>query len=537
LDTARIEAQRRFAEAIHGKPSGIISRTVRLSWTPDATVPELRENQVEVLAKEFFARALAEMDKEELPPVGWEADALANYRVELADRLALLTRGSPEELEGLLDGAQTSILARSRLRAEPCNPSYDLLKNFVRRALIQLAAIRLARLDGDFSDNIGDRLFRPDLTDNRSAPVRQSSATVREVADRYFDEDLAIRSVTEKTSLKHKALLSEISAFFGEQTLICNVERPDCLRFRDVLAKLPPNFSKSYPRLSVEEIVAKNEGGATLAWETQNNYLTMLVKMLAWAKGERLVSDNVAENIKPRVPSSTGQRKRLPFKTDELSRIFSAPIYTGCKDDEHGHAKPGPHIIRRSRYWLPLIALYSGMRLNEILQLSADHVRVSANGTPFFLLTPDMELKTEAAVREVPVHQRLVDCGFLAWVDMQREAGKPDLFDDVPESKHGYRSDIFSKRYATFLKSISLADDRRSKLCFHSFRHTFKDALNDTDAPEGEMDEICGWARSKKTGRRYGTGFSADRLKPYVDQVAYDVDLSHLVAHACLPLG
>jgi len=205
LDTARIEAQRRFAEAIHGKPSGIISRTVRLSWTPDATVPELRENQVEVLAKEFFARALAEMDKEELPPVGWEADALANYRVELADRLALLTRGSPEELEGLLDGAQTSILARSRLRAEPCNPSYDLLKNFVRRALIQLAAIRLARLDGDFSDNIGDRLFRPDLTGNRSAPVRQSSATVREVADRYFDEDLAIRSVTEKTSLKHKA--------------------------------------------------------------------------------------------------------------------------------------------------------------------------------------------------------------------------------------------------------------------------------------------------------------------------------------------
>jgi hypothetical protein len=42
------------------------------------------------------------------------------------------------------------------------------------------------------------------------------------------------------------------------------------------------------------------------------------------------------------------------------------------------------------------------------------------------------------------------------------------------------------------------------------------------------MEEICGWSRGKKTSRRYGSGLNADRLKPYVDQVSYDIDLSHL---------
>jgi integrase len=140
-----------------------------------------------------------------------------------------------------------------------------------------------------------------------------------------------------------------------------------------------------------------------------------------------------------------------------------------------------------------------------------------------------MRLKTESAEREVPMHPMLVRLGFLDWVKEQADNGASDLFADVPISKHGYRSDIFSKRFATFLRSISLPRERRAKLCFHSLRHCFKDALNRTDAPEAEMEEICGWSRGRKTSRGYGTGLRVDRLKPYVDQVSYDLDLTHLI--------
>jgi integrase len=167
--------------------------------------------------------------------------------------------------------------------------------------------------------------------------------------------------------------------------------------------------------------------------------------------------------------------------------------------------------------------------MEEILQLTPRHIRSSPAGHPFFLLTRDMRLKTESAEREVPMHPMLVRLGFLDWVKEQADNGASDLFADVPISKHGYRSDIFSKRFATFLRSISLPRERRAKLCFHSLRHCFKDALNRTDAPEAEMEEICGWSRGRKTSRGYGTGLRVDRLKPYVDQVSYDLDLTHLI--------
>ena len=168
--------------------------------------------------------------------------------------------------------------------------------------------------------------------------------------------------------------------------------------------------------------------------------------------------------------------------------------------------------------------------MGEILQLTPGHVRRSAKGTSFLVLTRDMKLKTGSAEREVPIHPELVKLGFLRWVEERRRSGADLLFEDVPESRHGYRSDTFTKRFASFLRSVDLPADRRSKLCFHSFRHTFKDALNETGASEEVKDEICGWARSKKTGRRYGTGLSADQLNPFVERVAFNLDLKALGA-------
>ena len=243
-----------------------------------------------------------------------------------------------------------------------------------------------------------------------------------------------------------------------------------------------------------------------------------------------MVADNVAEKISPLSARQPAEAQRLPFSAGELRDIFDLPLFTGSVDDQRGFNKSGPNLVRGSRYWLPLIALFTGMRMGEILQLTPDHIRTSESGTPFIVLTRGMKLKTGNASREIPIHPQLVDLGFLEWVEQRREAGAELLFDDVPEGKHGYASDIFTKRFATMLRAVPLAAERKSKLCFHSFRHTFKDALNETDASEEEKDEICGWSRGNKTGRRYGSGLSADKLKPYVDAVSYNLDFAEMKA-------
>jgi integrase len=474
------------------------------------------------LARQFFSRSKSALDLGGINTSALEPREREQCRDELRQQQACLSSWRNPSTNQLVEAAaQAAVASTSREYTGPADPR---LAELLRRALVQLVSLQLARLDGDHRDLLTDPFF------SGACPnVRNSSApeiTLGECISRYHRECLDLKAVTAKTAQKQQSLLEQVSDFFGASVRISDVSRADCNRFRDILAKLPPNFGKIRGRRTLDELASTNRSRRTLSWETQNNYLRMLEALFRWAVRERLIRDNVSEGISPLAKRASAEEQRLPFSAEELKAIFNAPLYTGCEDDERRFRIKGCNIIRRSRYWVPLIALYSGMRMGEILQLTPNHVRKSRSGTDYFVLTRDMKLKTPGAEREVPVHKELIRLGFIDWVEARRgDADKP-LFNEVRESKHGYRSDIFTKRFATFLRSIAIESDRRSKLCFHSFRHTFKDALNETGATEEIKDEICGWSRAKKTGRRYGSGLSADLLKPFIDRVSFDVSVN-----------
>lgn len=100
-------------------------------------------------------------------------------------------------------------------------------------------------------------------------------------------------------------------------------------------------------------------------------------------------------------------------------------------------------------------------------------------------------------------------------------------------SNYDDQSSRFSKWFESDLRHFDLGE-RRKKLTFHSFRHTFKRALDRADVREDKKEELCGWARGSRTSRRYGIGLEADVLKASVDATKYDLDLSHLYEHAKL---
>lgn len=57
------------------------------------------------------------------------------------------------------------------------------------------------------------------------------------------------------------------------------------------------------------------------------------------------------------------------------AKAFDAPLYRGCMDDGASYAMPDravPGVV----YWIPLIALYTGMRLNEICQLDVADIQI-----------------------------------------------------------------------------------------------------------------------------------------------------------------
>ncbi|PPQ34618.1 hypothetical protein CH337_22320 [Rhodoblastus acidophilus] len=127
---------------------------------------------------------------------------------------------------------------------------------------------------------------------------------------------------------------------------------------------------------------------------TVNGYLNKLSALLHWAENEGYIVKNPARGLRVIDPVRK-KDKRQPFSTEQLTRIFNAPLYRGCVDDDAGYATSGKNHPRRGRFWVPLIGLFSGMRLNEICQLDVADVRLIDSIECFVVTTETSGAATE----------------------------------------------------------------------------------------------------------------------------------------------
>ncbi len=185
---------------------------------------------------------------------------------------------------------------------------------------------------------------------------------------------------------------------------------------------------------------------------------------------------------------------------------------------------------------MPLIALFTGMRLNEICQLDAADIQ-ELEGVSCFVVargergpTSDKRLKTAASTRVIPVHPQLQEIGFLTFAERQRASGHQKLFPELELSGSGYYSDAFSKWFARFLTKCGAAEP---KTCFHSFRHCYRDALREARIEHQIALALGGWTSGTSSdggdvATNYGRGYRAPTLFDALRQISYPVSLSHL---------
>lgn len=367
-----------------------------------------------------------------------------------------------------------------------------------------------------------------------TAPTK-AGKTLREVFELHQSDPSKVR--TPKTALAYANTFEVIGAVIDLDAPICDISRDDCRRLLETLRWVPSNPTKRYPKLNIvqaAEMAKRKKLTSTLNPATINAYLNRLSSVLNFAMNEGLIDRNPTRGLKVADPVRA-RDKRLPFSPQQLQRIFNAPLYRGCLNDEAGYATPGPNRPRRGRFWVPLIGLFSGMRLNEICQLDVADIR-EIEGIPCFHVRPDpsakggKRLKTEASERLVPVHPTLLGIGFMAYVEAQRAKGVAKLFPELRCSTTGYYSDPFSKWFRRFLVA---ADAHGPRTCFHSFRHCFRDALREGDVSHEIGLVLGGWSVGGSAGGQaegaYGKGYRTSALYAAMEKIAFtDVDLTPL---------
>src|SRR5439155_1689851 len=199
---------------------------------------------------------------------------------------------------------------------------------------------------------------------------------------------------------------------------------------------------------------------------TQEMYIRGIKMLFDWAEREEYIQRSPARDIKALGSDTPAKDARDPFTSEELKLIFSAPLYSGCQSDKEGYAIPGPERPRGTRFWIPLIALHSGMRLNEICQLRVTDFKQSPKGNYYFDVNDEdgKRVKNRPSKRRVPVHSVLLKLGILDFVRERANSGSQGIFKDIRMSNHGYYSERMSRWFNEGLSTSRGHQDQEEQL-------------------------------------------------------------------------
>lgn len=406
----------------------------------------------------------------------------------------------------------------------------------VRRGLLELTARQIDRLDDVYNRTHHDPLFDPQ---------RSPSITFGELADIFWTERLQsyeTNGVNQKRIDKVKAELSFLRDAIGDSTPLSTVNDDTVQHVRGLLAILPANRLKLYPKLDIAQAIerGKKEGKRVIDPVTQARYLDCLRDVLTVGTRKQYLRGNPALGIKPIKKSKvTAAAKRAPLSVEQIIEFFNGAFYRSFTADA-----PKPYVKpdRPWRFWIPLVMAFSGARPKEIAQLMWADVQQTPNGTWYLNVveTEDDEgfpdgggktVKTESSRRRIPLHSELIKIGFLGFVNQQKKkAGHKNarLFPGLKPDHYGNVATYANRRFnEVFLPAeITLAKNQ----VFYSFRHSVRDAMRRAKTPSETLLAVTGWSPAgKAVSDDYGDAGNPDLHIEWVEKIAYPgLDLTFL---------
>ncbi|WP_334154651.1 DUF6538 domain-containing protein [Tepidimonas sp.] len=188
------------------------------------------------------------------------------------------------------------------------------------------------------------------------------------------------------------------------------------------------------------------------------------------------------------------KKPRYPFTNKQLTTLFGSNWYRADSDRWRGKMRKD----LAARFWVPLVCMFHGNRVREVLQLVASdfdatgdvpvvHFRAELEGEQADLLAAGVarSVKNDATERVVPLHPSLLALGILDFVATRRRAdGEHAMLFPSSLPKPGGKTPILGRAYEqAFLRYV------RDELEFghgfgnHSFRHQLEDRIRDAQRP------------------------------------------------------
>ncbi|CAM3820556.1 Integrase/recombinase, subgroup 2 [Roseomonas mucosa] len=421
-----------------------------------------------------------------------------------------------EHLERLLDGAEIAVLKEATETAQTEARVHEIRRTMAERerrdmhwmalaAMLMLKEERSAKVPTSAALPASEATAEPkDAGRKESAPAALMTTGASSLAflahrDAYLasrvlatDDFPALKPNSIKQATKTLELWAEL---MGDRP-IAVITKVEARRFRILLRTLPAAYGKAVragpvsleaeiqrARARQAEVDGRNaslapdmEREADIALvglRTVKRHFSALSAYWQWLANHSYAPEDANPFIGFSWPGvRKGRKGRDMWSEQDLRTLLTSPRFASGSE-------------RGSFWWITIIGMYSGMRVEEIARLRIRQDIRDLHGRLAFVVQEQLGVwspKTEAGARIVPVHPLLLKLGFHDFVERRAAQGHQRLFYDLPPrgKEQSYGAD-FSREFSKYKAALGIGPGT----VFHSFRHSVRTIL--TNAPADQF--------------------------------------------------
>lgn len=296
--------------------------------------------------------------------------------------------------------------------------------------------------------------------------------------------------------------------FTGAHTRLSAVTKRNVREWKELLLDWPVKAAQvsDWKGLNAREIVAANKVSkkpkVTIQKKTVRRHMGNLSSFCTWAERNDFMAANPVRGL---MPKKEDTNRRKSFTDEELKKLFSAPLFTGCeKATWRGFDLSGNVHVRDHRYWIPYVMALSGARPGEVAQLHVENVREQHGMWTMHITTEgegNKRVKTKGSMRVVPIHSELIRLGFVKHCQKMAQAGHKQIFPELKIPKSGQVAPQMGREFGRYLERLGIKSG--PDIVLYSLRHGFVDRARLAGFLDAEIGLVIGHGQATMTGR-YG---------------------------------
>lgn len=371
-------------------------------------------------------------------------------------------------------------------------------------------------------------------------PVMVRGASFASIVRELLDSPS--QTYSEATKAQTKTALRYLQDALGDP-LPHDLSRTQVTKFLDLVARKPARVPAKERALPLEELLDRYEGVDVerVSPRTLEKHCRVLGARWREAQIAGPIDQGLSNPFTLRKFNKlkAKERRATGFSDDELQAIFSLPFFQGGPQPRWGRGE--------TAYWLPLLALYTGARPEELVQLVvADFAQSGPEGRWMIDLQAErihpekgrQQLKTdnkESGQRVFPVPLPLVSLGLPRYLEWLTKRGEVALFPQLRlRNKFSYLYASFGERWREHIYAQGILTAGTGRQPMREFRHTWATAARTSGIARDAREYIQG---------RKDRGFATtddlyghfEGLASQIDLLAFPVDVLTLVKPWSVP--